>query len=410
MLKSKLSSWMAFIIAILIINSSVEGAKIYDPAIIYLTWQRAPDTTMTILWITEAERDADIVYYQRFGDSRWKQGCGTHSPLPEGHGEMLLHTVELTGLKPNTAYRFRTGSDAVVHSFVTMPAELKSPFRFIVGGDVYHDSIEPVIESIHQAALFSPVFMLLGGDIAYAASKDTKQPEKWERWSDFLKVWKEHMVTPEGHMVPILPTTSNEDTKGRYNQPPENAPFFFALFPTPGLPGYKVIDFADYMSIWLLDTGHINPIDGVQSHWLYKTMEERQAVPRKIAVYHVSSYPAKRPLDNKESPHIRAYWHPIFEKFGLEVAFEHHDHAYKRTHLIRDNKVDPRGVLYIGDGGFGVTTPRIPKKPEDTWYLAKSAAKRHFIVATIGNGEDNFRAIDSTGFVFDEVNRKVGLN
>lgn len=383
------------------------AAKIFDPSVIYLTWQRAPDTTMTILWITGTDRDSDIVYYQRFGETRWHQGCGTHAPLPEGHNEYLLHTVELTGLKPNSAYRFRTGSDSVVHSFKTMPADLKQPFRFVVGGDIYHDSIDAVIETMQQAALYQPMFALLGGDIAYAGGKVEKmEPDAWKRWIDFLKAWKEHMVTPEGYMIPLLPTTSNEDIVGRYEQPPESAAFFLALFPTPGLPGYSVIDFGDYMSIWLLDSGHLNKVEGKQARWLYDTLEARQKVPHKFAVYHVPAYPARRSLNNKIPTLIRTHWVPSFEKFGVEVAFEHHDHVYKRTNLLLNNKVDPKGVLYLGDGGFGVSNPRIPVDPKDTWYLVKSSPTRHFIVGTVSQDGDNFKAVDYNGVVIDEITLK----
>ena len=61
------------------------------------------------------------------------------------------------------------------------------------------------------------------------------------------------MITSKGEIViPIIPSTSNEDTKGRYDQTPAQAQFFYALFATPGKQGYKVLDFGNYLSIWIL--------------------------------------------------------------------------------------------------------------------------------------------------------------
>jgi hypothetical protein len=59
---------------------------------------------------------------------------------------------------------------------------------------------------------------------------------------------------------------------------------------------------------------------------------------------------------------IREHWCPLFDEYGVQLAFEHHDHAYKRTYPIRKGTVDPRGVVYLGDGAWGVTVrKRMPK-------------------------------------------------
>jgi hypothetical protein len=105
------------------------------------------------------------------------------------------------------------------------------------------------------------------------------------------------------------------------------------------------------------------------------------------------------------SAKIREHWVPLFERFGLDVAFEHHDHAYKRTYPIRAGKVDPEGVLYVGDGPWGA----MPRRPRDRWYLAKTAGKRHFILVTISNPDRSIVAIDGEGQVFDRVDQSISF-
>lgn len=426
--------------------------------IVYLTWQKQPDTSITIHWISSVEDTTSEVSYVRDGQEEWKQQTGVCLPLPEGYNDCptthsyqlpdedrknvkmikapitceeskpaqishevshsnseqhdralegkkqenaenkevtfrdsprvcvkfgLVHRVEITQLTPNTQYHFRIGNLPSLYTFQTMPAKLEEPIRFVAGGDVFHQSITLVKETSRIAAKQSPRFAVLGGDIAYSAQRDPSIPEDVEKWLIFLQSWEEIMVTPQGNMIPILPTTSNEDTKGRYGQTPELAPCFYALFSFPGKDGYNVLDFGDYMSFWLLDSGHTHPIQGKQAFWLWKSLETRATVPYKFAAYHVPAFPSVRSPRLKNSAQIRRNWVSAFDRYALTAAFEHHDHAYKRTKPIRYNKLDETGTVYLGDGGWGVADPRCPVQPKDRWYLAHTASSRHFHLITL---------------------------
>jgi acid phosphatase type 7 len=386
----------------------------YDPIAIYLTWQRSPETTMTISWITLPNRSEDVIEYQRDGDNAWQQTMGSHVTMPNG-SPYFIHTVELAHLIAKTDYRFRTGKDGKEYRFRTMPETLNEPIRFVVGGDMYHDNEELLHETNRQAAKTDPMFALVGGDIAYATCKyyhllpewlsakiDILISQKADRWLQWLIAWKNDMVTSDGRLVPLLPAIGNHDTSGRFHQSPEQAPFFYALFAMPGARGYNVLDFGDYMSIIILDTDHTHPIQGEQTHWLASTLQERIGVFHKFALYHVPAYPSVRSVNNEISPIIRKYWVPLFDQYGLTAAFENHDHAYKRTHLLLQNRKDPAGVLYLGDGAWGVKETRIPKQ---RWYLAKTASVRHFTMVTVDRNKRHFVAIASNGDVIDEFER-----
>ena len=65
--------------------------------------------------------------------------------------------------------------------------------------------------------------------------------------------------------------------------------------------------------------------------------------------------------------------------------FVNDHHTYKRTHRLRANRVDKKnGILYLGDGCWGVDTRAVPK-PGKLWYLAKAASRRHLICVTVQN-------------------------
>ncbi len=376
-----------------------QSPKPFDPPSVYLTWQHDPTTTMTIQWHSHGGHD-DVVQYQRLDERVWHTVRGSHHPMP--HSDRMVHVAELTGLKPGVDYRFRLGANSVEFTFRTMPRNTKERIRFVVGGDTMDplDMLDESFEEISRlAAKQDPMFAVIGGDIAYANG----EPGLVGRWYNWLATWKKLMVTSDGRLIPFVVAIGNHEVQGGFNQTPEKAPYFYSLFALPNKRSYRVLDFGRYLSLVLLDSGHTNPIDNEQTDWLRQTLAGRQDVPHLFAVYHVPAYPSVRGFNNGVSAKIREHWVPLFEQFGVDVAFEHHDHVYKRTHPIRAEKIDPGGVLYLGDGGWGV----VPRKPRDRWYLAKEASKQHFILVTINGQNRSFLAIDSEGQIFDQVNQSA---
>lgn len=395
----------SLILLLLFVATSL-SADGYNPISVYLSWQHNPDTTMTIRWITPKSRTDDLVQYKIRGEDSWSDATGSHLPMPDKH-PYLIHVAELTALNPDTVYTFRTGTDGEEFLFRTMPSTLSSPIRFVAGGDMYHDDLAPLIETQKQAAATNPRFALLGGDIAYTAPKFALFSENFERWLDWLKAWKTTMVTPDGCLIPMIIAIGNHDVIGRFNKTPSSATFFYSLFVAPEQNSYKAIDFDGYMSVIVLDSGHTNAIDGKQKQWLQNTLESRSAIPNKFALYHVPAFPSIRTPKGTVSNEVRQHWVPLFDMFGLTAAFENHDHAYKRTFPLLNGAIDEKnGVLYIGDGAWGVKTPRKEKFSHRHWYIAKFASARHFILVTLfPDNSTQYEGIDSKGNILDNYLR-----
>lgn len=371
-------------------------------SLVYLTWQKDPTTTMTVQWLAEVGKESDDVFYQQEGEKKWSVLAGKHFSIPQ-NTLYSVHRVELIGLSPDTSYIFRVGAFNRLYKFRTMPKILDKPIRFVVGGDMYHDDIKLLDETNQQAASSNPLFALLGGDIAYASSRHANRRNKNEakRWLQWIISWNKQMVTPDGYMIPFIPAIGNHDVNGFFDQPKENAPYFYTLFAFPGPQGYNVLDCGDYLSLFVLDTGHTNSIAGAQTLWLQQTMKKKENVMHKFALYHVPAYPSVRKMNTANSLSVRENWVPIFERYKLSAGFENHEHAYKRTYPILKNQVAAQGVLYFGDGAWGVDNPRMPKKSKDTWYLAKALQERHFILVTIDGMNRNFKAIKPSGEILD---------
>jgi hypothetical protein len=91
------------------------------------------------------------------------------------------------------------------------------------------------------------------------------------------------------------------------------------------------------------------------------------------------------------------------------VAFENHDHTYKRTYPIRNGEVDPTGVVYMGDGAFGLGEDHggggrrdLMHDVDETWYLKKASPYSHLILVTLeADGGSLFEAIRYDGELMD---------
>jgi hypothetical protein len=175
---------------------------------------------------------------------------------------------------------------------------------------------------------------------------------------------------------------------------------FFSFFAFPEKRLYRTIDFGNYLSLFLLDTNHLDPISGTQTAWLSEALTARAQIPYRLPIYHVAAYPSHYAFENPTSQQVRDLWSPLFEKYNCKVAFEHHNHAYKKTFPIQAGKIDSKGVIYLGDGCWGVE----PRSTYDRWYLDKRGRKNNvYLVELQSPNEATIRALDLQGQVLDEI-------
>jgi hypothetical protein len=238
-----------------------------------------------------------------------------------------------------------------------------------------------------------PDFVVMGGDIAY--TKDHLRlfgPNELDRWQQFFKSWKEDMVTSDGRLIPIVAVVGNHDV-GKADPKKELFYTMFA-FPDPYV-SYRTLDFGSYLRLILLDTGHTYSV-GSQTQWLESALQTEAQY--KIPIYHVAAYPSYYPFEATTSKKIREQWVPLFEKYGVKTVFENHNHCYKRTYKLKNGKVDEEGIVYFGDGAWGVP-PRQPKK--EVWYLANTMSINCFYLVTMDKNHYVIEAKTNDGKVID---------
>lgn len=372
----------------------------------YLNWQRDPATTMTINWVNLYQEGSRTVWYREAGNDEWKSKTGTHHQVVPSVYQ--VRRVELTGLKPDTMYEFSIGDKAAedkksIQKFRTMPAKLTRPLTFVNGGDTMHS--RAYVDAMNtQAAKLDPSFAFIVGDIAY------ENGVLATRYFDWLQSWTKLMRGKDGRIIPIVVGIGNHEVRGHYNgRIPEDAPYFYGFFALPENRSYHALDFGNYLSLILLDSGHTHPISGKQTEWLTQALAQRKNQQFVFPAYHWPAYgttkaaPGKLPSDHERSVEIRTNWISQFERFGVSAVFEHDHHTYKRTHPILEHKRnDEEGIVYLGDGAWGVNT-RKPLTPNEAWYLAKSGDIRHLHCVTLHpEGRIEIKAYNADGKVFDQ--------
>jgi len=332
----------------------------------------------------EYSKKSDLLY-RRANEENWKNTSSTE----EVFGKNILRKTVLEDLFPDTEYYFSFGLDSPLYKFRTLKENSDAPLRIAVGGDAYQ-KVKPYKRMNEVVAKMAPDFVILGGDIAYA---NRGNPVK--RWKTFFRIWCDTMKTEDGRIIPLVSAVGNHEIVSKNKA---SRQLFCTFFPYLEKKSYGSMETPDSLFL-LLDTGHINPIRGKQTDWVKKKLSEKKRYSHKFAIYHIPAYPSIEPYKNKTASLIRENWVPLFEQKGVLVAFENHNHAFKRTYPIAAEKIDPKGVVYIGDGAWSAS-PR--DRSDKRWYLEKRIGTNCFSLLTIHGESVCIQSFDNEGKEIDD--------
>ncbi|OQB39361.1 MAG: Calcineurin-like phosphoesterase [Candidatus Hydrogenedentes bacterium ADurb.Bin179] len=370
----------------------------------YLTWSADPATTIDVNLCIREKAPEVTVYYDTVSRDGNKDAYAmkmetTYYPTPlEMYDRRAIYMAGLKDLTPGTTYYFMAGDPKYGYtrewSFRTLPGG-NAPLRFVNGGDM---NIGPRSQKLLRlAAQQNPDFVVIGGDLPYANGL-LKEYDDWIRWFANL----DEFMNSNGRMVPLVTAVGNHEVN-RYES--DNlylrSPMYLSFFGRQGETTYHTHKFSDDMVMFVLDTGHLLPIEGAQTTWLDQEMAKYQGLKYKFASYHVPLYPTHRPYDGEVSQKARTYWGPLFDKYGLTIGLENHDHVFKRSKPLKGNQVVEKGqgTIYVGDGTFGVDPRTVD--PEPRWYNEKEGSIAHFWVIDVKPDGLSLTAIDEDGVTVD---------
>jgi hypothetical protein len=326
------------------------------PGRVMLSYTDDPASSVTVTW-TDAEdaRTGSV----RCGLKRDLSDARETSAVPAPNAspadaDGARFTAELTGLAPGTTYYYDVGGDGArseTKSFTTAERDTQS-FSFLYIGDI---QVTERAESdfaawgklMRDAYAAHPglAFALQGGDIVESGI-DTAQ------WGAFLD-----NATPVFSKIPFMPTNGNHESNFLSGKP-ELYLDTFAL-PRNGPAGFEEEFYSfDYgnahilvLNSWVfsgeqkLNEEDLAAIDA----WVAHDLSASDAV-WKIALTHVPLYAVHGDLTADAA---RAHWVPLFERYGVTLAFVGHQHVYSRLRPLTGGVPDfDDGVTQImGNSG-----------------------------------------------------------
>lgn len=372
------------------------------PTAIHMTYQRDPDTAITLQWQTASK---DAAYVPRVWLAKAARVPGADPAQFEQDVSMpfdatltaagkgtaycqdlicdpdqftgLEWEAEITGLEPDTTYYYRVGTWAdydvasrrftgaelspVYHFRTGLPKGSTQAFRFGFGSDSQNwmDTITDASKAIRAGNGKDARFWLFGGDL----TEDGTQDELWG-WFDVLQ--------PMLHYIPFMPVQGNHDI---YNDA------FFGEFAWPvmnGLPSAYV------ENAWSFNHGNAHFI-GFNSKsqyvvakelgWLESDLKAASTDPGIdwiIVIFHHPAYSSSSVHGSTD--YIDSLVVPLFDTYGVDLTFSGHDHDYERTKPLKGGEIMDagKGTVYVVSGGF---------------YSKKS----------YGNGTSDFTAISVDG-------------
>ncbi len=332
------------------------------PQSVKLSWASADaGRSMAITWVTDATAPTSIEY----GINSTSENALTGNMPDNIVGIGYLHEIEITGLQPDTTYRYRVGSAgdwSPEYTFKTAPVDQCTPFSFVSLGDARsQNSRGPSLNwsSIHQEAEAAGAeFFLNGGDLV----KEGTEIAQWAQWlidSDAVNPFK-----------PMMPAIGNhDDGPGDGNSANYNRLFALPTNPVTGTEDYYYFVYNNLV-VFSMSTQTFEDW-GAQTQWLIDVAAQHPN-KWKLAYFHHPVYTTETRAfgiqvghEPNEKGQNSAYG-PAFDTAGIDVVIQSHNHIYERFAPLRYDPSDPEqgqvvgqyggpngGRLYIVSGGSG---------------------------------------------------------
>lgn len=330
--------------------------------------------------------------------SRMRVDFGEVQPLKasaKGPAASLISEVRLEGLKPFTRYFYRvTCEDAEgnlarsdVFSFQTAPGP-DQPWAFGILGDTQRN---PEVTRRCAEGIYGlrPNFMLHCGDVVD---------------DGFAKQqWVFDLFEPCAGLfayVPTFPVIGNHE---------KNAHWYYDYFSLPAPECWYTFTYGN-AQFFMIDSNKDCKPGSEQYRWLENVMAESKAAWKFTAHHH----PCFSSDEDDYGDHIkgkptRAYTFgdsnarhlvPLYEKYGVDIAFAGHIHSYERTWPILQMTINQaKGVRYIITGGGGGGLEQAA--PQRAWFTLHVARGHHYCFATVHDRTIQFKAYDLEGRLFD---------
>ena len=268
------------------------------------------------------------------------------------NGTAHHHSVRLGGLAPDTLYAYRVRGEAVWSEwlqFRTAPAEFR-PFSFLYFGDAQNSVRSHFSRVIRGSFREHPQVALLlhAGDLVN--QRRGNHDDEWGEWFEaggFLHA-----------MVATVPVAGNHEYLSNDADPTSKprvlGPHWSRQFSPPrnGPRGFEqTVYYLRYAGVLFVVLDSMRALDepgaaAQQARWLDELLSRDQS--RWVIVSH--HHPMFSVALGRDNPTLREHWLPVYERHGVDLVLQGHDHAYGRGHNVAEGTTaqgDPRGPVYV---------------------------------------------------------------
>lgn len=355
------------------------GVQRYQPTPfpdrIALTLTETPATSQTVNWRTAASVNTSRAQITEAIDSvglhlHATDVIGETKPRHTENGLAHHHSVTFEGLSPDTLYAFRVRGDdtwSEWFQFRTAKAEFE-PFTFVYFGDAQNSVLSHFSRVIREAMLrtTNPAFMLHAGDLVNL--RDGIHDDEWGEWFDagsFLYGMLPNLVVAGNHEYVKVEDEAGEE---RYVLS-EAFPAHFRV-PSNGPAGFEeTVYFVEHQGVLFVALDSVRALQDeadaiAQAEWLDALLSSRDDRWTIISHHH----PMNSVSLGRDNPPLRQHWQPLYQKHGVDMVLQGHDHTYGRGTNV------PEGAMLVDDevGTVYVVSVAGPKM-----YLVSDQAREH---------------------------------
>ena len=390
-----------------------------DPDRIILTFNGNPSTKRAVTWRTDSSvKKAEAQIAVAGLNSDFVKEASTYTAnteefdlgLYKSNKSLIVnyHSVVFENLKPNTLYAYRVGFAENWSEWIQFKTanDTYSPTQFVYFGDAQNDILNHWSRVIRMAYKTAPdaSFVIHAGDLVDSAHKDNEWAQWFKaggfihsQWTAIPVVGNHEFQRFDGYEG-TLPRRLSIQWRPQFTLPVEEN-LDEKLHET-----VYSVEYQDILVLVLNSTGHLEE----QTEYIREKLTNSDA-KWKIVTNHHSVF---SPAEGRDFEYARKVWKPMFEKYGVDLVLNGHDHTYARGHTpVKSQNVNESGIfktLYVtsvsGPKQYKIDKVKIKNYEVDGYKSDKMGEETQFFqVINIDNNKLTYSAYTTLGDLYDRA-------
>ncbi len=365
------------------------------PDRIILTWTGDPAHTQAVTWRTDTSvlRGVAQIAPAEGGPlfvKKAREVLSRSASFTSDLGAARNHTVEFTGLEPDTRYVYRVGDGTNWSEWIQFrtASERPQPFSFIYFGDAQNDVRSMWSRVIREAHAEAPRarFIIHAGDLINIANRDAEWGD-WFEAGGFINAMIPSIATPGNHEYPRAPMSTGRKLADHWR--PQ-----FAL-PLNGPDGLEETAYwIDYQGMRIVSLNS-NERQKEQVEWLDRVLSDN---PNRwtVLTFHHPIWSTAKGRDNDD---LRKLWLPVIRRHRVDLVLQGHDHTYARSNLKTGLNKQERdtGTIFV----VSVSGPKMYNVSRQEWMRRAAEDTQMYQVIHVDDERLRYRAHTASGELYD---------